>query len=43
MIENLGFRPKIQKSTQPNGKIKYVIRISRDTKNFIKCINLWKE
>ena len=43
MIENLGFRPKMQKTLQPNGKIKYVIRISRDTKKFNEEINLWKE
>lgn len=43
MIENLDFKPKMQKTTQPNGKIKYVIKISRDTKKFIKAINLWKE
>lgn len=43
IIENLGFKPKIQKSTQPNSKIKYVIRISREPKRFIKVINLWKK
>ncbi len=42
MIENLGFKPKMQKTVQPNGKIKYVIRMSRDPKKFIKTINLWK-
>jgi intein/homing endonuclease len=43
MIENLGFKPKMQKSTQSNGKIKYVIRMSRDPEKFIKTINLWKK
>jgi DNA-binding transcriptional regulator WhiA len=42
MIENIGFKPKIQKTLQFNNKTKYVIRISKDTQKFIKSINLWK-
>jgi DNA-binding transcriptional regulator WhiA len=43
MILNLGFKPKIQKNIQPNGKTKYVIRISKDPEKFMKCIKLWKK
>jgi DNA-binding transcriptional regulator WhiA len=43
MIENLDFKPKIQKTLQFNNKTKYVIRMSRDTKKFIEMINLWKK
>jgi hypothetical protein len=43
MIENLGFKPKMQKTIQPNGKTKYVIRMSREPERFIRVINLWKE
>jgi len=43
MIEVLGYKPNIQKSKQKNNKIKYVIRISKNTKAFIKEIKLWKK
>ncbi len=43
MIENLGFKPKVQKSVQPNGKIKYVIRICKNSKMFIRKVRLWKK
>lgn len=43
MIENLGFKPKMQKTQQINKKIKYVIRMSKDPEKFIKEINLWKK
>jgi len=42
MIENIGFKPKMQKTIQPNRKTKYVIRMSREPDKFIKAINLWK-
>ncbi len=43
MVNNIGFKPKTQKSKQPNNKIKYVIRICKDSEKFIKIINLWKK
>ena len=39
----LGYKPNIQTFRQENGKLKYTIRLSRDTKNFISEINFWKE
>jgi DNA-binding transcriptional regulator WhiA len=43
MIENLGFKPKMQKTLQFNNKTKYVIRMSREPQKFIEVINLWKK
>lgn len=42
MISALGFHPKIQSSTQKNGNIKYVVRLSRDVNSFIDHIKLSK-
>lgn len=43
MIENIGFKPKIQKTIQWNNKIKYVIRMSREPEKFIETIKLWEK
>ena len=42
MIENLNFRPKLYQSTQKNGNIKYVVRVSKDVQKFITKIGLTK-
>ena len=42
MIEVLQFRPKLYQSTQKNGNIKYVVRVSKDVQNFINSIELSK-
>jgi DNA-binding transcriptional regulator WhiA len=42
MLEKIGFRATIRKVISKDGNIKYVIRISKNVKNFIKIINLWK-
>jgi DNA-binding transcriptional regulator WhiA len=41
MLKEIGFKTQSRKVTD-KGKTKYVIRISKDTKKFIKIINLWK-
>lgn len=41
-INELGFKANMQKLSMPNGKIKYTIRIAKDSLNFINKINLWK-
>ena len=43
MIKNLGYRPNTQQFKQKNNKIKYTIRIAKDSEKFIKEINLWKK
>lgn len=42
MIEKIGFQPNIQKLKTVNGKIKYTIRISKNTEKFIKKLGLNK-
>ena len=42
ILEKIKFNTKIRKVTAKNGNIKYVIRISKDVKKFIKKIDLWK-
>ena len=42
MIEVLQFRPKLYQSTQKNGNIKYVVRVSKDVQRFITEIELTK-
>ena len=41
LLENINFNVKIRKVVHKE-KIKYVIRISKNTEKFIKTINLWK-
>lgn len=41
MLKNIGFETKVRKVID-KGKTKYVIRISKNTKKFIKTINFWK-
>ena len=41
MLDNIGFDVKIRKGIYKE-KVKYVIRISKNTDKFIKIINLWK-
>ena len=43
IMENLGHAPNIQKIFQENGKIRYTVRISKNTESFIKDIGLWKK
>lgn len=43
LIDKLGFTHHIQKSTQKNGKIKYVVRVSKNVRKFIKCVNIDKQ
>lgn len=43
MLEKIGFNVLIRKVVSKNNKIKYVIRISKNVKEFIKIINLWKK
>lgn len=42
MIINLGFKPNLQKFKTKNGKIKHTIRISKNTRQFVKLIKLNK-
>ncbi len=42
-IEELGYKPNMQELCYENGKTKYTIRISRNTRNFIQEIGLWKK
>lgn len=42
MTTKLGVEARRQKSIQPNGKIKYVVRVSKNSSTFIKMINLEK-
>lgn len=42
MTSKLGVEAKRQKSIQPNGKTKYVVRVSKKSSDFIKMINLEK-
>lgn len=41
MLKDIGFETKARKVID-KGKIKYVIRISKNTEKFIKIINFWK-
>lgn len=41
IIVKIGFNVKTRKVTD-NGKVKYVIRISKNVEKFIEIINLWK-
>lgn len=43
MIKNLGHAPNLQKLKQKNGKIKYTVRIAKNTQKFIKKIGYWKK
>ena len=43
MLNAIGYKHNIQKSKQPNNKIKYVLRISINSQKFIKDIKLWKK
>lgn len=43
MLEKVGFGVIIRKVISKNDKTKYVIRISKNVKNFIKIIDLWKK
>ncbi len=43
MMQNLGYRPNIQKLEQKNGKIKHTIRVSKNVEKFIREIDLWKK
>lgn len=43
MLEKINYDALIRKVVSKNNKIKYVIRISKNVKDFIKSINLWKE
>ncbi len=42
MVKRLGYSPNLQKLRQSNNKIKYTIRITKDSEKFIKEINFWK-
>jgi len=42
MLDIINFKTKIRKVNE-NKKVKYVIRISKDTEKLIKIIDLWKE
>ena len=42
MLEILNYEFNVQKSKQPNGKIKYVLRINKNTEKFIKKVGFWK-
>jgi intein/homing endonuclease len=41
MLKKVGFETKIRKVVD-KGRIKYVIRISKNVKKFTKTINFWK-
>ena len=41
MLKNIGFEVKARKVID-KGRIKYVIRISKNTEKFIRLINFWK-
>lgn len=43
MIKKLGYQPNMQQFKQKNGKIKYTIRIAKNSEKFIKEIDLWKK
>jgi DNA-binding transcriptional regulator WhiA len=43
IITDLGFRPNRQLFKAKNGKIKHTIRISKNTTNFIRLINIRKD
>ncbi len=43
MIQKLGYYPNLQKFKQTNGKIKYTIRLAKNSLKFIKEINYWKK
>lgn len=43
MLEKIGFDVLVRKVVSKENKIKYIIRISRNVKNFTDLINLWKE
>ncbi|MEK7134191.1 MAG: LAGLIDADG family homing endonuclease [Patescibacteria group bacterium] len=43
MIQSLGYRPNMQRLKQKNGKIKHTIRVSKNVKEFIQEIDLWKK
>ena len=42
ILKEIGFEIKARKVVD-KGKTKYVIRISKDVKKFIKIINFWKK
>lgn len=42
VIGDLGYKSRIYKSIQPNGKIKYVVRLSKDVQKFIDGIKFTK-
>ena len=42
MIEKIGFKPNMQKIKIKNSKIKYTIRVSKSTENFIKLVGIDK-
>jgi len=43
MMKILGYHPSVQQLRQENGKIKYTIRLAKNTDEFIKTINYWKD
>jgi hypothetical protein len=42
MISKLGFIPHLYESTQPNGNVKYVVRVSKNVADFISFLQLTK-
>ncbi|MEK7547188.1 MAG: LAGLIDADG family homing endonuclease [Patescibacteria group bacterium] len=42
MIKILGYYPNVQRLKQDNGKIRYTVRLAKNTTQFIKTINYWK-
>ena len=43
MMNGLDYHPHMQEFKQKNGKIKYTVRLSKNTLKFIEEINLWKK
>jgi intein/homing endonuclease len=42
LIQRLGFQPSVGQTMQKSGKVKYTIRLTRKSEEFIKLINLHK-
>ena len=43
IIKTIGFKPNLQQSMQRNGKIKYVVRISKNANEFINQLHIAKQ
>lgn len=43
MIRRLGYSPNLQRFKQSNNKIKYTVRLARDSQKFIRETDYWKK